>query len=262
MIRVHSQRILSAKDTWPTSRLLAGKAGRRFGERLLLDRALRVCLFTGLNCPSTARWSLSSLPTPWCLHILGGLMPNSLIWPHILTPRLFHRSRLLSSSSSLGLHLLFSMRRMASGETLKCSARTAVVYRSGYWALRLRMPSKESGEMRLRGDHPELPNFSDNAFFWICQVFRSRRSNGAWSDASIDLFAKLGTQFKLSPDLSRRPSRILDFWKLVFARDECWRRLPLSNVNLDIAPPHLWNIDSPFTAWQPFEKLGKTKAPE
>lgn len=71
------------------------------------------------------------LPTPISLHTLGGFTPISTIFDHILSPRLSHLCIRASCSSSDGCHLLLRMRRMASGETLKCCDRTGVVNLEG-----------------------------------------------------------------------------------------------------------------------------------
>jgi hypothetical protein len=112
-------------------------------------------------------------PTPISLHFFGGLIPISTKLDHILSPRLFHLSILASYSSSDGRHLLLSMRRMASGETLKCSARTGVVNLSGCVLCKCRMPSMVSGDSFLRGFHASPPSFSFKASFCTAHAGRS-----------------------------------------------------------------------------------------
>lgn len=61
------------------------------------------------------------------------------------------------------------MRRIASGETLKCSASIAVVKVEESCACSARMPSMASGERRLRGAQP-VGNLDVRAAFCVCQV--------------------------------------------------------------------------------------------
>lgn len=43
-----------------------------------------------------------------------------------------------------------------------------MVYLSGYWAWRARIPDRASGERRFRGDHVAIPNLLRSAAFWDC----------------------------------------------------------------------------------------------
>jgi len=115
-----------------------------------------------------------ALPTPISLHTFGGLTPISTRFVHIRSPLLLHLAILATYSSSEGCHLLFSMRRMASGLTLKCSAKTGVVNLSGWVLCRCRMPSIVSGDSFLRGFQASPPSFSLKASFCIAQTGRSR----------------------------------------------------------------------------------------
>jgi len=108
---------------------------------------------------------VSALPTPRTRHGLGGLTPTSANDDHTRSPLLSHLSLLFSCISAEGCHLLLRMRRMASGETLKCSARTGVVNRYGSELCIVRIPSKVSGDNRFWGFHASSPNFSFNAAF-------------------------------------------------------------------------------------------------
>lgn len=100
--------------------------------------------------------------------VLGGRRPSSAFWSQILSWRRAHLSlRSCMAAWSFGLHLLFKMRRMASGETLKCSDRDSVEYFSGSWACRPRIPSTASGDNFLRGFQP-VSNFLVKAFFCTC----------------------------------------------------------------------------------------------
>lgn len=99
-------------------------------------------------------------------------MPISTRFDQILSPRLSHRCIRSSCSSSLGRHLLFSMRRMASDETLKCSASTGVVNLAGCVWCRCRMPSIVSGESFLRGFHASPLSFLFMASFSACHAGR------------------------------------------------------------------------------------------
>ena len=107
----------------------------------------------------------SALPTPRTRHGLGGFTPTSANEDQTLSPLLSHRSLLFSCSCAEGCHLLFNMRRIASGETLKCSASTGVVNRYGSESCIVRMPSRVSGDRRFWGFHASSPNFSFSAFF-------------------------------------------------------------------------------------------------
>jgi hypothetical protein len=122
-------------------------------------------------------------PTPISLHFFGGLTPISTRLVHIRSPLLFHLSMRASYSSSEGCHLLFKMRRIASEETLKCSASIGVVNLSGAVLCRWRMPSMVSGESFLRGFHASPPSFSFKASFCIAQCGRSGL-DGATSSSS------------------------------------------------------------------------------
>ena len=65
---------------------------------------------------------------PLALHFLGGLKPERARLDQICSPRRSHRCILLSCSCSEGLHLLFKMRRIASGDTSKLSASVCVEF--------------------------------------------------------------------------------------------------------------------------------------
>lgn len=93
-----------------------------------------------------------------------GRSPNWVRWLQIRWCRLSHRSRRLSNSAADARHLLFRIRRMASGDTSNCSARTGVVNLSGAIECRCRIPSRASGDSFLTGFHPSL-NFSCRAVF-------------------------------------------------------------------------------------------------
>ncbi len=126
---------------------------------------------TGCLSPSSAR------PTPISLHFFGGLMPISTRFDQILSPLLSHLCILSSCSSSLGCHLLFSMRRMASEETLKCSASTGVVNLWGCVWCKCRMPSIVSGDNFLRGFQASPFSFFFMASFSSCHAGRVTRAS-------------------------------------------------------------------------------------
>lgn len=109
----------------------------------------------------------SIVPVPF----LFGLRPSSAIWLQILLCRFSQRLCRSSISVSDGRQLLFKIRRIASGETLNCAARTGVVNSVGFIAWRCRIPSTASGESFFCGFHPPL-NFSCNASFWTCHPSR------------------------------------------------------------------------------------------
>ena len=59
-----------------------------------------------------------------------------------------------------------------------------MVYLTGYCACRVRMPSRVSGESRLRGIQP-VGNLVVRAAFWICQGEVPVRGFGAFSVVSL-----------------------------------------------------------------------------
>lgn len=104
--------------------------------------------------------------------VLCGLRPSSACKSHIRSCRLAHLSLLFSICSPDGRHLLFKIRRIASGETLKCSASTGVDHLSESCSCSVRMPSMASGDSFFRGFQPSSPNFSFRASFCSCHCSR------------------------------------------------------------------------------------------
>jgi hypothetical protein len=138
------------------------------------------------------------LPTPISLHFFGGLTPISTKFVHILSPRLFHLSIRSSYSTSEGCHLLFRIRRMASGETLKCSASMGVVNLSGCVSFRCRMPSMVSGDSFLRGLQASPFSFSRSASFCFCHAGRSLDVGCASSSGTSSISNLRGCEVALS----------------------------------------------------------------
>lgn len=144
------------------------------GRKLSGALSLTTIWFLGLDF-HTGLLLFSARPTPICLHLFGGLMPISTKFDQILSPLLSHLRILSSCSSSLGRHLLFSMRLMASTETLKCSASTGVVNFSGCVWCRCLMPSIVSGDSFFRGFQLSPSSFLFIASFSACHAGRVAR---------------------------------------------------------------------------------------
>ena len=137
--------------------------------------------------------NLEALPIPRSLHFLGGLSPSMASRVQIRSPRFSHLRMRSACSSSLALHLLLRIRRIASGDTSNCCARAFVELRSVSCECSDRIISIVSGESFLRGNHPASPNFFSSANFWIFQCSRARSGaplglRGSWGGISWNVW--------------------------------------------------------------------------
>src|ERR1700761_6813898 len=85
-------------------------------------------------------------------------------------PLVSHLRRLLMSSFSVGVQLLFRMRRIASNDTPKCLCSICSVNCSGYCSCSVRMAAIVSGESLVRGLQRSEPSLVRSSCLRIIQV--------------------------------------------------------------------------------------------